>query len=79
MKGKNPQAPALRREAEEDWGKMKPKATRYREYAERCRELAKKAEGQKKQRLEIIAAAWERCAAEVEVLKWPRSARGLGT
>jgi hypothetical protein len=42
------------------------KAAQYREYAAQCKDLAKTMEGDRKNTLLKIAAAWENCAREAE-------------
>jgi hypothetical protein len=48
-------------------------AAQYRVYAKECRELAKKAKGENKEKLLKIAEAWEQCAADVDILNFPKS------
>jgi hypothetical protein len=40
------------------------KAAQFRLYANECRELAKKMNGEQRKKLLKIAEAWEQCAAE---------------
>jgi hypothetical protein len=42
------------------------KAAQYRKYADQCKELAKAMEGDPKNILLEIAAAWENCAREAD-------------
>jgi hypothetical protein len=42
------------------------KAAQYRNYAEQCKDLAKTLDGERKDTLLKIAAAWETCAREAE-------------
>lgn len=42
------------------------KAAQYREYAEECKQLARTMNGDSKETLLKIAAAWENCAREAD-------------
>jgi hypothetical protein len=42
------------------------KAAQYREYAEQCKDVAKTLQGDRKDTLLKIAAAWEKCAREAD-------------
>lgn len=42
------------------------KAAQYREYAEQCKDLAETVDGERKNTLLKIAAAWENCAREAD-------------
>ena len=48
-------------------------AAQYRDYAEQCRALAKKANTATRQKLLKIAEAWERCADELATPTAPKN------
>ena len=41
-------------------------AARYRVFAEECRELANRMNGENREKLQRIAEAWEECAKELD-------------
>jgi hypothetical protein len=43
-----------------------PKAAQYRKYAEQCKDLAKTMDGDRKNALLEMAAAWDNCAREAD-------------